>query len=97
MTDLEKRTVYKATVEEYLRQKFSIDRLEERFAEAGFTPMSADKGKNGQPKFIYLFNEPDLGRLSEEDAALFDELDAGAGEDAVFRFAQMAAATYQTP
>ena len=46
MTDLEKRTVYKATVEEYLRQKFSIDRLEERFAEAGFTPMSADKGKN---------------------------------------------------
>ena len=95
MTDLEKRTVYKATVEEYLRQKFSIDRLEERFAEAGFTPMSADKGKNGQPKFIYLLNEPDLGRLSEDDAALFDELDAGAGEDAVFRFAQMAAATYQ--
>ena len=43
MTDLEKRTVYKAAVEEYLRQKFSIDRLEERFAEAGFTPMSADK------------------------------------------------------
>jgi hypothetical protein len=69
--------------------------IKERFAEAGFTPMSADKGKNGQPKFIYLFNEPDLGRLSEEDAALFDELDAGAGEDAVFRFAQMAAATYQ--
>lgn len=92
MTDLEKRAVYKATVEEYLRQKFSIDRLEERFAEAGFTPMSADKGKNGQPKFIYLFNEPDLGRLSEEDTALFDELDAG--EDAGFRFVQMAAATY---
>ena len=90
----EKKIVYKAAAEEFLRRKFSIDRLEERFAEAGFTPMEDDDSGSGHARFIYLFNEPDLERLSEEDMALFDKIGTGDDGQALEAFSLMVARTY---
>ncbi len=73
---------YKLLAEQYLRESFSIKRLEERFEECD-TPF-VPKVTDSPARFLSLVNEPHLDRLSEEELQLLDKMYEGTatGEEA---------------
>ena len=61
MNEMSLRSIYKALAEQYLRELYSIERLEERFAESelSFRPR--------REYLIWLVNEPHLERLEDQE------------------------------
>ena len=81
MTKEERDQIYEALAEEALAEKFSLRRLDERFAEhtLGFVPKQ--KTEEGRMKFFTLYNRAHTERLSEEDQKSLEEW-AAAGKTA---------------
>ena len=64
--------IYETLAEDALAEKFSLRRLDERFAESdlGFVPKQKKAGS--QMKFFTLYNRAHTERLSDEDKALLE-------------------------
>ncbi len=73
---------YHILAEQYLVRKYSLDRLDERFAEcsAGFIPHGEEIPCN-ELKFISLLSIPKLERLTEEQQAVINEISLGEEPD----------------
>ena len=68
MNEMSLRSISKALAEQYLRELYSIERLEERFAESelSFRPR--------REYLIWLVNEPHLERLEDQEKKILEQI-----------------------
>ncbi len=68
MNDMLLKTIYKALAEQYLREQYSIKRLEERFTESElpFRPR--------REHLFWLLNEPHLERLEVQEKKILEQI-----------------------
>lgn len=64
--------IYEALAEETLAEKFSLRRLDERFAESALNYYPKGKKAEGRMKYFSLYNRAHTERLSDEDRALLE-------------------------
>lgn len=68
MNEMPLRSIYKALAEQYLREQYSIERLEDRFAQSGL-PFHPQK-----EHLFVLVNEPHLERLKDQEKAILEQI-----------------------
>ena len=76
MTKEELDQIYEALAEEALAEKFSLRRLDERFAESALNYYPKGKKVEGRMKFFSLYNRAHTERLSDGDRALLENWSA---------------------
>ena len=72
MTKKELDQIYEALAEQALAEKFSLRRLDERFAENNLNYYPKEKKAEGRMKFFSLYNRAHTERLSDKDRALLE-------------------------
>ena len=76
MTKKEMDQIYEALAEKALAEKFSLRRLDERFAENALNYNPKRNNEEGRMKFFSLYNRAHTERLSDKDRALLENWSA---------------------